>query len=200
MTDAELIRLMELASAVPPNGIIVEVGCLYGLSSWHIAKACKPGVILFCIDPWKRERWIVNLVEKPQNGPHFSRRSFEQYTADCNNIVMIQGYSPRIASGWNLPVDLYVEDAVHTNPVLSSNISFWSKRVKPGGVICGHDYVSQWPHVIAEADRLASYYRTTLEVVDTLWSVVKSSDNIVVEPSGVTSTHLLEKILRLVGC
>jgi hypothetical protein len=39
MTETELHRLMELASRVRPGGIIVEVGCLYRLSSWHISKA-----------------------------------------------------------------------------------------------------------------------------------------------------------------
>jgi hypothetical protein len=32
MTETELNRLIALASRVPPGGIIVEVGCLYGLS------------------------------------------------------------------------------------------------------------------------------------------------------------------------
>jgi hypothetical protein len=176
MSDAELIRLIELASSVPKNGVIVEVGCLYGLSSWHIAQHCQPGVTLFCIDPWQRERWIVKAVERPQRAPRFGRGAFEKYTAECNNIVMIQGYSPDIVKGWHLPIDLYIEDAVHTNPELAKNIAFWSRLVKSGGVVCGHDYVLQWPDVMTQADALAIKFRSTLEVVETLWSVVKTSE------------------------
>jgi hypothetical protein len=156
MTDKELARLAYLASQVPPGGIIVEVGCLYGLSSWHIAQHCKPGVTLFCIDPWERVTWIVEQIETPMNAPAFGRQAFEAFTADCNNIVMIQGLSPDVAKGWNLPLDRDVEDAVHTNPELGANISFWSGKVKPGGVICGHDYGTQWPEVSSEAEALAA--------------------------------------------
>lgn len=76
MSDAELERLIELARSVPQNGIIVEVGSLYGLSSWHLSKYCAQGVTVFCIDPWQREKWIVDLVEIPQNPLHLALRLF----------------------------------------------------------------------------------------------------------------------------
>jgi len=173
MTDSELRRVIALAQAVPENGVIVEVGSLYGLCSWHLAKSCAPGVTVFCIDPWERQPWIVEQVEGPNKAPPFGRAAFEQYTADCDNIVVVQGYSPRVARGWHLPIDLYVEDAVHTNPVLSANIKFWGGMVRPGGVISGHDYTSIWPDVIQEANTLARVWDSALSVTDTLWSIPK---------------------------
>lgn len=175
LRDAELARIMELAAAVPKGGVVVEIGSLYGLSSWHLAKACAPGVTVFCVDPWQREQWVIDIVEKPLNAPPFCRAAFESYTADCDNIVMIEGYSPQIARGWNLPVDLYFEDAVHTNPTLATNLAFWSERVKPGGVIAGHDYAKYWPEVMEEVDGLAKRVGSKLTVVDTVWSLRKPS-------------------------
>ena len=173
MTETELNRLMALASRVPPGGIIVEVGCLYGLSSWHISKACQPGVTLFCVDPWERAKWIIDLVEKPQNAPPFSKQAFAHFTRDCGNIVMIQGYSPQIARGWKLGIDLYVEDAIHANPVLGQNIAFWTSRIKPGGIAAGHDHCADWPDVMSEADALAKRWFSKVECFDTLWSVAR---------------------------
>ena len=173
MSDAELERLIELARSVPPNGIIVEVGCLYGLSSWHLSKFCSPGVTIFCIDPWRRERWVVDLVEIPQNAPPFSAEAFSHFTSDCDNIVMIPGYSPNIARGRNLTIDMYVEDAVHTNPILRNNLRFWTERVRPGGIVSGHDYTSLWPDVINEVDSLAAEFDSSVLLVDTLWSFRK---------------------------
>jgi hypothetical protein len=173
MTDNELARVAYLASQVPPNGIIVEVGCLYGLSSWHIAQHCQPGVTLFCIDPWERVSWIVSLVEQPMNAPEFGRKAFEMFTSDCRNIVMVQGFSPSVAKGWNVPIDMYVEDAVHTNPELAENISFWSSKIKSGGIVCGHDYGNQFLDVPHEAHALAKQYNAQIELVDTFWSIRK---------------------------
>ncbi|MGK7864681.1 class I SAM-dependent methyltransferase [Falsiroseomonas sp. E2-1-a4] len=175
MTDAELGRLITLARAVPPNGVIVEVGSLYGLSSWHLAQHCAPSVTVYCIDPWERTGWIVRLVEKPFAAPEFGPDAFRAFTADCPNILMMQGYSPQIAQDWSRPVDLYVEDAVHTNPLLSRNIKFWSDHVRPGGVVAGHDYSQQWPDVMTEAEALAKRYGMPLDVSETLWSVQKPS-------------------------
>ena len=171
MTAAELQRLMILASQVPPGGVIVEVGALYGLSSWHMSKACQPGVTLFCVDPWARAKWIIDLVEGPQKAPPFSREAFQHFTRDCDNIVMIQGYSPDIARGWKLPIDLYVEDAIHANPLLGRNMSFWSSKIRPGGCAAGHDYSNDWPDVMTEAQSLAKRWGSQVAVMDTLWSV-----------------------------
>jgi hypothetical protein len=173
MSDAELTRLAELAAAVPEKGVIVEVGCLYGLSTWHLSRHCRPGVTVFCIDPWERAQWIIDLVEGPQGAPAFCRAAFEHFTADCDNIVMVQGYSPQVARGWKLPVDLYVEDAIHANPVLRQNLDFWGSRVRAGGVIAGHDYTPQWPDVIREVEGLAQRLQSTIQVTETLWSFVK---------------------------
>jgi hypothetical protein len=170
MSAAELHQIIELAQAVPENGVIVEVGSLYGLCSWHLAKHCAPSVTLFCIDPWERRPWIIEQVEEPQKAPPFSRAAFEEYTADCDNIVAVQGYSPQVARGWHLPIDLYVEDAVHTNPTLAVNIKFWSSRVKPSGIVSGHDYTLIWPDVIQEVNTLAKKWTSRVTLTDTFWS------------------------------
>jgi hypothetical protein len=173
MSDAELERLIELARSVPQNGIIVEVGSLYGLSSWHLSKYCAQGVTVFCIDPWQREKWIVDLVEIPQNAPPFGAEAFSHFTSDCDNIVMVPGYSPDIARGWKLPIDLYVEDAVHANPILRDNLRFWTERVRPCGIVSGHDYTSIWPDVVNEVNSLAAELNSSVSLVDTFWSFRK---------------------------
>ncbi|MCA3358958.1 MAG: hypothetical protein ING02_13265 [Roseomonas sp.] len=55
VTETGLYRLMDLARRVPADGNIVEVGSLYGLSSWRISKPCQAGVTLFHMDPWEEQ-------------------------------------------------------------------------------------------------------------------------------------------------
>jgi hypothetical protein len=141
-------------------------------------------VTVFCIDPWQRAKWIVRQVERPQSAPPFGREAFESFTADCKNLVMLQGHSPNVVQGWNLPVDLYFEDAVHTDPTLQRNIAFWTSRLKPGGIACGHDYCPRYPDVVSAADTLARTFGKALEIVDTLWSVTKPN----MGPTGARGT------------
>lgn len=198
MTDAELLRLAELAHGVPPGGVIVEIGPLYGLSTWHLAQHCDPSVTVFCIDPWQRERWIIEAVEEAQGAPPFSRAEFERYTADCRNIVMLQGYSPQVAAGWQLPIDLFVDDAVHENPTLGQSLAFWSSRLKPGGVASGHDCCDQWPDVRREATALAaSWPGAELVVVDSLWSVMRPLPTVVQPRAARPSASQAKPVAKL---
>jgi len=169
MEPAELDRLARLARSVPPNGCIVEVGSLFGLSSWTLAKNAPPSVTVYCIDPWMSETWMSPLEE--QAGQVLSFESFRNNVAGISNIIPLPGYSPRDFVGWQRTVDLVFEDSVHTNPLLHENLSFWARLVRAGGVICGHDYCDQFPDVMAEVDRLAAHFGIRVEVTGTLWSM-----------------------------
>lgn len=70
-----------------------------------------------------------------------------------DNINFIEGYSPQCVNTWNTPVDLYFEDGDHFNPVLSTNLSFWNKFVRPGGYMAVHDYCDECPDTIVELDK-----------------------------------------------
>lgn len=171
MTRNELSAISYLASTVPDRGIIVEAGSLFGLSSWHWSNNSTPTCSVFCIDPWERVKWIVDLVEKPQGTKHFSRAAFEDYTVECKNIIAIQGYSPSILRNWKLPINIYFDDAIHQNPALRQNLQFWSNFIVPGGYVCGHDYSEEWPDVVHEANLIAQSWNAKVHVVETVWWV-----------------------------
>jgi hypothetical protein len=167
--EAALDRLARLARLVPPNGCIVEIGSLFGLSSWTLAKNAHPSVTVYCIDPWVRESWMASI--EASAGQTLSLEAFRKNVAGAHNIVPLPGYSPRDFMGWQRTVDLVFEDSVHSNPGLHATLAFWSQFVPRGGVVCGHDYRNEFPDVMTEADRLAMSLGTKIELVETLWSV-----------------------------
>ena len=76
-------------------------------------------------------------------------------TKSYSNIKQHVGTSPNDFSNWNTMIDVYLEDSMHTNPVLLSNLKFWSKYVKVGGYIIGHDYhETMYPDVYKEFNKL----------------------------------------------
>ena len=141
MTEGELRGIEQLARRVPPGGCIVEAGSLYGLSSWTWAKSVDPSVTVFCIDPWQRDQWIIDLVEtKIADCPRFGMEAFSQFTADCPNIVPLRGYSPDDFKDWDRPIDIFFDDALHHNPFFRNSIRYWYTRDEAGGIMAGHDY------------------------------------------------------------
>lgn len=168
MTIDELKTVATLAASVPVDGIIVELGALFGLSSWHFAQNASKGTVIYSIDPWNNEPWIDNLM-KTFNIDDFGLDAFKRYTADASNIIPVKAYSPSEMKHWDKKIDLFFDDAVHENPTLNANLEFWRPFVKKGGIIGGHDFCNKWPDVKAEADRLAKIYDTKLNVVGTVW-------------------------------
>lgn len=177
MSQAELEKLSELASNVPENGIIVEVGSLYGLSAWHLARHSKESVTVFCIDPWVRTKRIVDEVEIPRDFPEFSQELFVGYTQEFSHkIRMIQGYSPDDVSDWDQPIDMFFEDASHkSTDDISRDCDFWSNLVRNGGIVSGHDYAPRYPDVIEISNKLANRYQATLQTTETLWYFTRAS-------------------------
>lgn len=168
--ERELQALEALAARVPTHGTVVEIGSLFGRSSFALATSVDPSATVYCIDPWVRERWVVDLVEtRIPDCPVFSFDAFRQYTAGCPNIVPIRGYSPQDIRSWRKPVDIFFDDSLHHNPHFRRNLRFWFRHMKPGGIMSGHDYGSDWPDVKREVDILSGRLGVPVQVTDAIW-------------------------------
>jgi|GEM_PF-2165679 len=176
MTLAGLAYLERLAAAVPENGTIVEVGPLYGSSTWTLAKSCHPSVTVYSIDTWERAPWIVRNVEEKLGAPPFSLEAFKGFVADCPNVVPIQGYSPDVVRDWARPIDLYFDDAAHGNPGFINNLSFFNGFVRPGGFLCGDDYALGSPDIVREIDFLGASWGVRPEVIGRVWALRKPAE------------------------
>jgi predicted O-methyltransferase YrrM len=170
LSSTEMDAIIELAHRVPVNGIIVEVGSLYGLSSWLWAQNAQPSVRVVCLDPWEHRPWMDKVRDK-FGAPNLSRDVFLQNVADCPNIEAIQGYSPDCAVDWSTAIDLFFEDADHRNPILHRNISFWSRWVRPGGIAAGHDFSASHPDVVSEVEALAVKWGADVQTRGSVWWV-----------------------------
>ena len=169
MTRRELVCIAELAQALPENSTVVELGSLFGKSSVHWAKNAADSVKIYCVDPWKRENWIKPLEKKFDTT--FSIDTFWQKIDDSSNVIALQAYSPQDFTDWNIPIDIYFDDSVHTNPIFRENLYFWLDRMKPGSIICGHDYSPNFPDIVKEVNSLAEKLSLPLEIVDKIWII-----------------------------
>ncbi len=170
MTGLELTYLARLAAAVPKDGVIVEVGPLYGRST-HTLAASAPHARVYSIDTWETAPWIERYRQTVPGILPFGVDAFRAYTHGCDNITPIKGMSPDVVADWSRPIDLYFEDATHGNPGLKRNLEFWVRHLKPGGILCGHDYGFRFPDVKREADALAALWGTRVEVIGSIWAI-----------------------------
>lgn len=173
MTESGLTFLGEMAKSVPQNGTIVEIGPLFGSSSWVLAKNAHPSVQVISIDTWEPAPWIKKVEAKFKNCKPFSKDAFLYYTRDCPNIKAIQGWSPEVVANWDLPIDLFFDDATHGDPGFSENINFFVPFIKENGILCGDDYTGSWPDIVRVVDELGNRWERNPEVIGRVWAMTK---------------------------
>lgn len=182
MTVHGLEFLGRLAATVPENGKIVELGPLYGSSSWVLAKNSRESVKVYSIDPWESSEWICRRFGK--DVLPFSIHAFKEYTADTKNVVPIQGFSPDcVKNWWHDKIDMYFDDSAHGKTPFVENLTFWEPLVWPGGILCGDDYATGWLGLVDAVVELAENWGTTPEVIGRVWAVRKPLPGEKISPS-----------------
>jgi len=169
VSEAQLQAIEAVATLVPENGCVVEIGSLFGRSSWAWSRSVPETATVICVDPWEGNEG-AHAVGRT-HGVRYGFESFADFTRGCDNIVPIRAYSPEGVS-WSRPIDCYYEDAVHTNPILGRNIAFWTSFLRPTGIACGDDYRPRFPDVRAAAARLAAELGRELIIVDFFWCLL----------------------------
>lgn len=170
MHAKDLEVMAELARRVPDDGLIVEVGSWMGQSTQTWALNTRARVI--AIDRWE---WMPKEYEGPAKalvdleGDPFEQ--FKRFTAHLHNMTPMRRNSS--GGAWNEQLaDIVFIDAMHQNPWVHDDISYWETKVKPGGVICGDDYSPMFPAVMQESQACADRFGVALETPGhKLWSV-----------------------------
>lgn len=109
-------------------GIAVEVGSRRGhWASGLIAKTKKTQ--LFCVDPWAGRTGRQNLACWLKRVPEIYQRAHPLVGTSLNWSY----YFP-------YKIDLLFIDGLHDAKSVTLDLSRWSNRMNPGGLIIGHDY------------------------------------------------------------
>ena len=158
--DLDVIKL--IASQIPKNGVIVEVGSWLGQSTcaWAEHTSAK----IYAIDLWK---WMPKEY-KGSNGDKVDLLA-SPYSQFISNISRYDNVTPlqRNSSGvsWEFGmVDLVFIDAMHQAPFVDQDIRFWEQWVKSGGIICGDDYADTFPAVQEGAQDCANRFEVDLDL------------------------------------
>ena len=172
-----------LIASVNPTFKVHSVDCFennYVFEVWERARPYKEAQI----NNWNLTQHINNRVDAKQwvddiDALFLTDKSgklvHDYMTKSYSNITQHVGTSPYDFSNWNTLIDVYIEDAIHTNPTVHSNIEFWKKFVKPGEYIVGHDYEAElYPDVFSEFNELIQLGWIKLSVTGNLIILQKS--------------------------
>lgn len=167
MTERELTWL---ASQARNAKVIVEFGCFYGRSTRALAD--NTNGIIYAVDPWNGD-YPGETGEALKNINTYVYPNFKQNLKDhieSGRVKPVRAYSNDYVGDDN-SVDMLFIDGDHNYKTVKDDILHALQLVRPGGIICGHDYDTQgWPDV----KRVVQEIFSNVEVEDTIWHLIKS--------------------------
>jgi precorrin-6B methylase 2 len=149
----EVALLKEYAAKVPENGLIVDIGTCEGGSAFAMAIGSLPSVKIITIDP----------TPNPRFEGHREKLGF------IDKIEIIKKTSMDAWNGWDLQVDMFFHDGLHSfNGVHDDNETF-CKWVKKDGLCLFHDYKLYNNSVGKAIDEGNGKWYEKIKVVDNIY-------------------------------
>jgi len=170
MTEGELTFLHRLACSMPPGANVVEVGSWKGRSTVAICEGLAgiSDARLSAVDTF---RGTDNSTV--MHGRHGAELAEDQVYLDflANTkaypfVEVIRDTSVGASAAFaNSSIDWLFLDADHTFEQVRLDISSWYAKVKPGGIISGHDYAK------FDVNRAVDTYLRGVSSCETVWHV-----------------------------
>jgi hypothetical protein len=122
----------------------VELGVWRGEYSETLCKA-NPNLHLYSIDSWQLSSYEpleqVTALNAPQSYFDTKYREARQRLGHYPNCVIIKKDSmPALQDFEDNSLDFVYIDANHDFVNFTNDLHYWLKKVKPGGIMSGHDY------------------------------------------------------------
>lgn len=149
--DFALPGLRDLIALLPERTVMVEVGSFAGESAEEFLKHDKI-VHFHAVDPWaggydetdpaSSHPMQAMEAEFDERMKPFAGRFTKHRLTSAGAIHLFPDHS----------LDFVYIDALHTYEGAKIDINMWRHKIKPGGILGGHDYEPTFPGVIQAVD------------------------------------------------
>lgn len=147
-----------------------EIGVRDGDYSAVLCKA-NPNLKLKCVDPWIA---FSRTTKEAKASWHF-RRAREKLTPYGVEFMKMTGMEA-LKLVPDVSLDFVYIDANHDFDSVSMDIIYWTKKVRPGGIVSGHDYHKMYQYGVipavetyTRAHNITQWYLTTEQYPSYFW-------------------------------
>lgn len=137
------LRLAHLASVVPRNTAIVEIGSYKGKSTCYLAAGALAGngALVHAVDPWDLPGNVGGRFGFDQRSTRADFLNQVRAMGLQKHIIPWQDFSVRRARTWRLkPIGLLYIDGSHTEVDVRADWTAWSRFLIPKAFVAFDDY------------------------------------------------------------
>lgn len=157
---------IELVHLLPKNPVTCEVGVAEGFFSRDICKQWRPSKH-YLVDLWAHIPNVTGDGNSPQewHDKNFNAAKdvLKEYDLICR---WLRGVSWEVATGIkDESLDIVYLDAAHYYEAVIKDLYAYYPKVKPGGIIAGHDYLNTAYGVNQAANEVADLMRVDVHTI-----------------------------------
>lgn len=156
------LRAREILRRLPAGNLVgAEIGVYRGDLSARLLRA-RPQLRLLLVDAWAGSAGASDSYKASGDRRAFdSPEKMDAHYEATRRAVAFAGKRASIVRSFSTAAAVMVEDASldfvfidadHSYEGCSADIKVWWPKVKPGGLLCGHDYSAAWPGVRRAVD------------------------------------------------
>lgn len=119
-----------------------EIGVAEGEYTKMICQT-NPQMKIYAVDPWAPYQGYSDYVKQDALTTLFeeAQRRLEPFIKRGICEIVKEFSMDALEKFGDESLDFVYIDANHSDPYITHDITQWSKKVKPGGIISGHDYI-----------------------------------------------------------
>ena len=147
-----------------------EIGTDQGEYAELLAKVI-PGLRLYCIDPWKAEAYVPGEQPEGKEPQEYFDKRYEDTLnrlkpyLDENIMIKRKTSIEALEDIKDNSLDFVYIDGNHDFLNVTLDIHHWLKKVKPGGILAGHDYVRYPSRKFNHVQKVVNAYTTAYHLL-----------------------------------
>lgn len=149
MSDNELTWLYESVKSLPPHSQIVEIGSWMGRSASALLQAAHSTHTIYCVDNFTPNAEDPHCFEIAKHINIHQRFTENMDKFNLHPTLIIENSVKAAQYFKDFSLDMVFIDGDHFR--FDLDLEAWYQKVKPGGILCGHDYGIETIHLILYA-------------------------------------------------